>query len=82
MWGALAKLATPVLKWLAQFLLLPLIRELIESLLASRKETRDRAERHKEVDEDVKKVEDAVTPEEQENALEELAKRARARRRK
>lgn len=75
MWGTLGK-------WLAQFLLLPLIRELIESLMASRKEAQERTKRHKEVEEDVKKVEDAVTPEEQENALEELAKRARARRRK
>lgn len=82
MWAAIVRIVTPIFSWLAKMILLPLIIDFINKMKEAREEKIKRDEVHKEIEDGVKKIEEAVTPEDQEAALEDLARKARARRNK
>jgi hypothetical protein len=80
MWAVVIRILGPIANWVGKIILLPLIIDFIKQLQQRAEDKRKREEAHKEIEDGVKKIEEAVTPEDQEAALEELARKARARR--
>ena len=80
MWAAVVRYLSPVATWFAKVFLLPLLMDFIAKMKQAREEKIKRDKAHKEIEDGIKKIEEAVTPEDQEAALEDLARKARARR--
>jgi hypothetical protein len=82
MWAAVAKILVPIANWVGKIILLPLILEFINKMKEAREEKIKREQAHKEIEDGLEKISNALTPEEQEAALEEFTRKARARRNK
>ena len=79
MWGAIVKFLGPIANWIAKVFLVPLIIDLVNQWKTAAEEKRKRIETEKQIDESIKKIAEATTPEETENALEDLVRGVRAR---
>jgi F0F1-type ATP synthase membrane subunit b/b' len=79
MWGTILRFLTPIATWFANVFLVPLFMDVIKKIKQNIEDKRAKAIRENELAEDIKKIAEATTPEETENALNELTRRIRAR---